>query len=422
MIGGKWTTKPTLGVPIDTSGPFFQGLTAVWPINEGTGSTLYNAVSPGLYNATLQTGAATPTWTGGRYGAGLQMLTASLQYATPGAVAALNGATAATLFVAGNRAASKIWVVGRPKATNTTFQMLFFTDNNIYCEIDTGAASAFGATTSGTAAPTGDFTAAMVYDGSQATNINRCFCYVNGVKTTITPISGTFPTSIPTSANTFQIGADVTQSRYSTGRFDFVALWTGRVLSALEIDILSANPWILWDQVALDWLEKSSGTSVLGTGAITFGGFSVAGSGSFSDIGTGAITLGSLAPVGSGTFSTTGTGAITLAALSPVGTGTLGAIGTGSITLGAMSPVGAGSFKVTGSGSIALAGLGVTGIGTAGNQGSGSITLGPLSPAGIGTFTASTALVSYVNPRAVARDATQEDAGFGALDPTAVSH
>lgn len=82
-----------------------------------------------------------------------------------------------------------------------------------------------------------------------------------------------------------------------------------------------------------------SGTSITGTGAVTIGAPSLAGSGTSippAITGTGAVMIGAPALAGSGTYGTTGTGGVTIGAPALAGSGTYtppAITGTGAVTI-----------------------------------------------------------------------------------------
>ncbi len=237
-----WTTKPPLAA-CRIAPVWAAGMVGCWALAEGAGTRSANLLTPTYNDATIHNA---PTWAMGPYGQSLATASASTQYLDCGQVTQLNGASQATIFVAGNRATGKLWVAGRNAAT-TVVQVLFYTDNNAYLSVATGTVGAYNTMS----APTGNFTFAMIYDGTQSSasdGFARVRGYLNGVAQTLTSGgANTIPATIPTSTNTWQIGADVGQSRYSDGRYDVCYLWVGRVLSAGEIALLHGNPSCIFE-------------------------------------------------------------------------------------------------------------------------------------------------------------------------------
>jgi len=166
-----------------------------------------------------------------------------------------------------------------------------------------------------------------------------------------------------------------------------------------------------WVAIATAFKGASGGET--GTGAITLGSITTAGTGTVTETGTGAISLGSITVAGVGertvvvigspahlnlssitasgtgavTTVETGTGAISLGSITVAGTGAIDKTGVGAIVLGSIAAVGSGEITETGSGSITLGSLTVSGIGTVKESGSGSITLGSVVVNGLGIVT-----------------------------------
>lgn len=112
-------------------------------------------------------------------------------------------------------------------------------------------------------------------------------------------------------------------------------------------------------------LKEAAAGSVTGTGAITLGPVTVAGTGERTVTGTGAITLGPVAVSGSGGGPVAGTGSITLGPIAVAGTGERSITGTGAVTLGPIAVAGTGERSVTGTSAITLGPITVSGTGTA---------------------------------------------------------
>jgi len=139
--------------------------------------------------------------------------------------------------------------------------------------------------------------------------------------------------------------------------------------------------------------SASAGSAVTstGSGSVAFGGLNVVGAGAYKTTGLGGITLGVISPAGNGAFTAPGSGAIPLGHLTVAGSGGITTTASGSVALAALTVSGAGSYTPvgasTGSGLVTLASLTVTGAGSFATAASGSITLGPITPAGVGGFT-----------------------------------
>lgn len=91
--------------------------------------------------------------------------------------------------------------VGRG-VTNTRVGIARWSDGNVYFLIDTGAVQAYGSIADGGA---GWKHFHLIYNGSGAANADRLKAEINGAPVTLT-FSGTIPSSIPVSANTFRAG------------------------------------------------------------------------------------------------------------------------------------------------------------------------------------------------------------------------
>jgi len=207
-------------------------------------------------------------------------------------------------------------------------------------------------------------------DGTAATNSGGSTSPTTGNSTIVTPdlFVGGFGLSGVNSATMSSSGS------YTADTTSYVAYVSGTHLGSGISYNLNANASPGNAAATLSSSENWTGigvgflvsTTVNGSGAITLGSLTPAGTGTFETDGTGAITLGALTPSGAGSFRTNGIGSIVLAALTPSGVGLFGPTGSGTITLGVLSSAGTGSFAVNGSGSIALASMGVAGVGSIG--------------------------------------------------------
>lgn len=150
---------------------------------------------------------------------------------------------------------------------------------------------------------------------------------------------------------------------------------------------------------------------ITGTGAVTLGAITVAGTAERSITGTGAIALGAIEVDGTGAIQgeVTGSGAITfgpievdgtaerevtdvggpieltLPAITVSGTGTAGAdvvTGSGAIALGAVTVSGTAEREIPGTGAITLGAVTVSGTAERAISGAGTISLGALAVAG----------------------------------------
>ncbi len=162
-----------------------------------------------------------------------------------------------------------------------------------------------------------------------------------------------------------------------------------------------------WVAIVTDF-KAAAGGSVTGTGAITLGSMTIAGTGADTKKGTGAITLGSITTAGSGAITRKGTGAVPLQSVTMSGTAqrvihdvggpvnlVLGSIltagssagiktGSGAIALGSIAVAGSGKRIIPGTGAVLLKSITSAGAGTRMANGTGSILLSSLSIAGTG--------------------------------------
>lgn len=129
--------------------------------------------------------------------------------------------------------------------------------------------------------------------------------------------------------------------------------------------------------------------AVTGSGAIALGAVTVSGTAEREIAGTGAIILGRITVAGTAERTVTGTGAITLGVLAVAGTAQLGGevSGTGAIALGAVTVSGTAERELHASGAITLAALTVAGAGTRATDATGAISLGALRVSAQGLLT-----------------------------------
>jgi hypothetical protein len=130
-------------------------------------------------------------------------------------------------------------------------------------------------------------------------------------------------------------------------------------------------------------------SGVTGTGAITFGGVTVSGSGTVARDATGAVTLPGIVASGTGAIARDATGAITLPALTVSGTAEREIPGTGAIDLGSLLLAGSGTVgaaPITGAGAVTLGAIVAAGIAERSVTASGAITLAALTMSGAGTI------------------------------------
>jgi len=234
QVGWRWPQKPPLGAMIDWSHPLAAGLVGAWVFSEGTGTTVGDLARVYGADGALTNG---PTWTIGPNGAGLSVASASSQYVACGSIPSLSGASSASIFVMGRRVSGAKLPVGALQSVNNQFGVSLYSDNLIYFMASTGAAATYGTAT----APTGDFSAGLSYDGTQATNATRLTGIVNGVPQSLT-FTGTIGATLGT-GTVWQMGHSTAGAYYGDGRLDLVLVWTGRSLGLSDFTSLQADPW-----------------------------------------------------------------------------------------------------------------------------------------------------------------------------------
>lgn len=164
----------------------------------------------------------------------------------------------------------------------------------------------------------------------------------------------------------------------ATGTYTASATWGG-----------SSGVWVAG--IATFKGASGGGGTVTGTGAVTLGAVTVAGTAEREITSTGAITLGTIVVSGAGAGTVSGTGAITLGPITVAGTGEREITDTGGavdLSLPAITISGSGTVSgagtVTGTGAITLGAVTVSGSGTRATNATGAITLGALQLAAQG--------------------------------------
>lgn len=227
-------SKPRPGALVDWAHPLARGLAGAWLFNEGAGQSIYNAAGPGnagtCYNG--------PTWVPSVRGGGLNFAASSSQYVDCGVVAAINGASQATIFVAGYVAGTTgSFLAGR--YTTTTYRFAIGVSGGTAYFI---TEADYSTTYPNCPFAGGDFTMAMVYDDTLS-GWASIAGYIDGVPVTLTP-GGTAPSGpLSSRTDTWRVGWDQADGSFMTGRADLVYVWGGRALGAGEISSLHANPW-----------------------------------------------------------------------------------------------------------------------------------------------------------------------------------
>ncbi len=214
-----------IGKPINN-----LGLVAYWPLDEASGSVAGDASGHG------QTGtiSGSAPWTLGKRGGAVEFGTSLNQYIDGGAIAALDGATRATMCAYLYRV-DGTWPVSVGAGNLTAlkqFVVEWATDGNLYFEADTdGSQYNYVPLTGG-----GWHHFCFVFNGTLAGNA-RAVIYVDGAATSAT-YGNTPPAALPTNAQmgNFVIGSNI-NSGGSTGKIDEVRVYN-RALSAAEVAAL----------------------------------------------------------------------------------------------------------------------------------------------------------------------------------------
>ncbi len=144
---------------------------------------------------------------------------------------AMAGKTRATIAMLAKRTAGTITTFGFGSTEGSRFNLVHFTDNKVYCQIE----NASGSFPNASDAVAGWKLYVMVYDAALV-GFARVALWVNGVELALTPASNPPPTALASAANlgNFTIGAELANSRYSTGPFSWSGIWD-RVLQPDEI-------------------------------------------------------------------------------------------------------------------------------------------------------------------------------------------
>ena len=255
MIGLKRYQKPPVGIGLRRDNYYASGLVGAWLLNEGTGATAHNLVTPGLNDAAFGSSTHAPTWsvaTKPGFNFGLTTVASSQQYANAGVIQALNGATQASLMIFGNLygTTTSSLAVGRSlgasssPANSYAFAITRYQSSFIGANIGTGGASPYNIAPYYTPGGSGDTAVTLTFDGTQSTQANRVAMYVGGALGVYHSGTETFPTALGTSTTApFEIGGDSLAGLYSDCRYDLVLLWVGRVLTQADVLRLIADPW-----------------------------------------------------------------------------------------------------------------------------------------------------------------------------------
>jgi hypothetical protein len=370
-----WKSKPPQGTPLDPTNTSNVGLQLCLTFNEGSGPPIdvqYSSL------ATEVTGL--PTWTNSIYGPALTV-SGSNYIASPFRGNGWNNSPWSIRIIHNPNWISSFTTLVDGGVSSSQRDMSFFFDTSGNLDFYGVGGQGAGATASiATAMSSGSWWDLVIAgDGLSSGIINF---YVNGVnKGSLTSVNQTGTAFQPLN---FGFNSSSGGTSY-TGQYALIQYWT-RTLAAPEIASLHTNPWHIFQTPPFCSLLKSSGaTSNLGSGVVTFGGFSVAGTGASRSIAAGSPTLGVVATVGAGTSEIAALGAISLAGLTSAGTGTSRAIAAGGITLEGFAVAGMGSSRSIASGEVTLSEFTAAGTGFTGANGAGAITLTGMIAVGAGT-------------------------------------
>lgn len=214
------------GVSAGGGGDTTSNLIGWWKLDDGSGSTAVDSSASGN-NGTL---VNAPSWVSGKVGSGaLSFASASSQVVTANTTA-LSGLSKATLAGWINRSSTsnKIAFGAGSVGAASRFNILWFSDGNIYVQYGNGNSGAFA---SCALAGTGWHHVALVFDGTLTGNA-RIVCYIDGVLKTLS-YNSTTPATLPSSANfgNFLLGKEVANG-FSDGSIDDVRIYSRALVLA----------------------------------------------------------------------------------------------------------------------------------------------------------------------------------------------
>lgn len=212
-----------------TSNSLTTGLVDEWKLDESSGNA---SDSVGGFTLTNQGSA---TFVSGKINNAVSNLAASSQmlYVSNTSLSGTITNISMTGWIHRGSSANNV-AFGFGSTSTNRFNILWFSDGNLYIQIAKG-----GTTYSSTAlSGTGWHHVAVVYDGTQSTDASRVLCYIDGVKKTLT-FTGTSPSSY-TVAPVFYVGRD-TANGYSTGLFDCVLLYNIPISSNVVTSLYNAG-------------------------------------------------------------------------------------------------------------------------------------------------------------------------------------
>lgn len=201
------------------------GLKGYWSFNgqDVSGTTAYDRSGAG--NTGTLSG---PTKTAGKVGQALSF-DGTNDEVTVGDINAMDGVANVTLSAWMKRSAANAHVtVGKSVTANQRFDINFYSDGNVYLNINDGASQQYGYFASN---DTNWHYVVMVFDGSQTGNTNRLKAYVDGVATSLT-FSGTIPATTHSNSDSFVIGRNSVNGFYSSGKIDEVRLYNRSLTEA----------------------------------------------------------------------------------------------------------------------------------------------------------------------------------------------
>lgn len=272
--------KPLKGWKANPAAVRDLALSAAFLLNDGGGNATYDVVA----NNKGSFQGSGIGWTAGQFGPCLG-LNGSSSYLDCGAP--LTGTqTQLSLSAWMYRAStSNICTIGWTQSDGTRFQILWYTDGNIYWIVENSQENQPNSSNSSS----GWHHFTIVWDGTQSTNTTRMMVYFDGVLQTLAGF-GVVPTTYVPTGN-FYAGFDNTNTLYTTGNHDFFLLgamaWT-----AGQVSKICNNPFYWMAAARRNWVVKPSAVQQSGLGSLNgLGPLSAAG---LSDLFIGAAPL----PVG----------------------------------------------------------------------------------------------------------------------------
>lgn len=230
--------KPTLGARFDPRHPQAAGLRHAWVLNEASGRVVNDAVVGRI--GSIEAGAL---WTPRGVEVGIDVVSASAQYADLGVIPALEGVTRFTMIARMYRASSSNFCeIQRGNGTTNRVGIHLYNDGRVYFTQATASGLEHGSFASSV---TGTHTLASVFDGTQSTNATRLKGYLDGVPQVLT-YGATIPAVTSAPNATLRLGqCQDGGPRSSTGSFYFLFVYD-RALGDEEIAAISRDPYAPW--------------------------------------------------------------------------------------------------------------------------------------------------------------------------------